>query len=144
VTVESGKLRLSVTERIALGMTACTLPKAEWTHHAHLRAGLWHVLSFGEEPALVLLRERITRYNASVGTANTDTSGYHETLTRFYVGLIASFVRGRDRSAPLDVLAAALIAEHGDRELPLRFYSRERLFSVEARHGWIEPDLLKS
>lgn len=131
----------SETERIALAMAACTLPKAEWTHHAHLRAGLWHVLGFGEDQALTLLRERITRYNSSVGTANTDTSGYHETLTRFYVRLIAGFVRGRDRSAPLDELAAALIAEHGDREVPLRFYSRERLFSVEARRGWIEPDL---
>jgi len=133
---------MSETERIALAMTACTLPKPEWTHHAHLRAGLWHVLAFGQDHALVLLRERIARYNTSVGTANTDSSGYHETLTRFYVGLIAGFLRGHDRSAPVDELAAALIAEHGDREVPLRYYSRERLFSVEARRGWIEPDLL--
>ena len=141
--VSRAAVGLSETERIALAMTACTLPKPEWTHHAHLRAGLWHVVTFGEDQALVLLRERITRYNTSVGTANTDTSGYHETLTRFYVGLIAGFVRGRDCSVPLDDLAAALIAEHGDRELPLRFYSRERLFSVGARRGWMEPDLPK-
>jgi hypothetical protein len=55
--------------------------------------------------------------------------------------VIGAFLRGRERSVSLDELAAALIAEHGDRGLPLRFYSRERLFSIEARPGWIEPDL---
>jgi hypothetical protein len=29
----------------------------------------------------------------------------------------------------------------GRRDWPLRFYSRERLFSVEARRGHVEPDL---
>ena len=28
-----------------------------------------------------------------------------------------------------------------DRSLPLEFWSRERLMSDEARHGWLEPDL---
>lgn len=122
-------------------MIACNLPKSEWTHHAHLRAGLWHVLKFGEDEALRLLRERITRYNERVGTANTDTNGYHETLTRFYVGVIARFVEECQTAMTVDALADLLIAQHGDRELPLRFYSRERLFSVEARRGWLEPDL---
>ena len=29
-----------------------TLPKADWTHHAHLRAGLWHVLEHGPFEAM--------------------------------------------------------------------------------------------
>ena len=29
----------------------------------------------------------------------------------------------------------------GGGDLPLRFYSRERLFSKEARLGWVEPDV---
>ncbi|MEO8679726.1 MAG: hypothetical protein ABI665_11810 [Vicinamibacterales bacterium] len=132
---------MSETARIANGLIDRTLPKAEWTHQAHLRAGLWHVLTFGEDEALRLLRERITRYNASVGTANTDSSGYHETLTRFYVGLIARFVAECQTAMTVDGLAELLIARHGDRELALRFYSRERLFSVEARRRWVEPDL---
>lgn len=132
---------VSETERIAAGLIDRTLPKAEWTHHAHLRAGLWHVLTFGEDEALRLMRERITRYNVSVGTANTDTSGYHETLTRFYVGVVAGFVKECQTAMTTDALADLLIARHGDRELPLRFYSRARLFSVEARRGWVEPDL---
>jgi hypothetical protein len=120
-----------------------TLPKEQWTHEAHLRVGLWHVVHFDAPEALVLLRHRISRYNESVGTPNSDTSGYHETITRFYVSLIAWFASGQDRSDPLDALARRLIEKYGDRDLPFRYYSRDRLFSVEARRGWVEPDLAR-
>lgn len=129
------------TERIARGLIERTLPKSEWTHEAHLRAGLWHVINHGAVAALELLRVRITAYNESVGTANTDSSGYHETLTRFYVTVIDRFVAAADRKLSLDELAARLIAEAGDRRLPLRHYSETRLFSVVARRSWVEPDL---
>ena len=132
---------LTKTAALALALADCTLPKTEWTHHAHLRAGLWHVVTYGEAVALELLRERISRYNDSVGTANTDESGYHETLTRFYVATIAAFVAAGPRTEDLDGLADRLIANCGARDLPLRFYSRERLFSVEARRGYLAPDL---
>ena len=39
------------------------------------------------------------------------------------------------------VRSESLIASLGDRDLPLRYYSRERLMSVAARTGWLEPDL---
>lgn len=129
------------TERIARGLIDRTLPKSEWTHEAHLRAGLWHVINHGAVAALELLRARITAYNESVGTPNTDSSGYHETLTRFYVTVIDRFLAGADRDLSLDQLAVRLIAEAGDRRLPLRHYSETRLFSVVARRSWVEPDL---
>jgi hypothetical protein len=132
---------VSETERIAAALIARALPKAEWTHHAHLRAGLWHVLEHGAAAAVPLLRARITAYNESVGTANTDSSGYHETLTRFYVVVIDRFLSRADRTLPIDQLAARLIATHGDRRLPLYHYSEGRLFSVVARRTWVEPDL---
>lgn len=132
---------MTETERVAQAMTDRTLPKAEWTHHAHLRAGLWHVHQHGAATALELLRTRISRYNESVGTRNTDTSGYHETITRFYVILIDRFLAANDRALPIDDLATGLIAEWGDRRLPMRYYSEGRLFSVVARRSWVEPDL---
>jgi hypothetical protein len=129
------------TERIARGLIDRTLPKPEWTHHAHLRAGLWHVIEYGPVVALELLRARISAYNESVGTANTDTSGYHETLTRFYVTVIDRFLSTADRALDLDALAGQLIAAHGDRRLPMHYYSESRLFSPVARRSWVEPDL---
>ncbi|HLJ93495.1 MAG TPA: hypothetical protein VKU02_09935 [Gemmataceae bacterium] len=129
------------TEELVRAFIACTLPKNEWTHHAHLRVGLWHLLEHSAEEALALLRDRIQRYNVSCGTANTDQSGYHETITCFYVRLISQFLRSVDRSRGIDHLAEELIRRYGDKNLPLQYYSRERLFSVLSRRDWVEPDL---
>jgi hypothetical protein len=132
----------SSTDRLTEAFIACTLPKAEWTHHAHLRVGLWHLLHFPPERSLDHLRQRIRRYNEATGVANTDRSGYHETITRLYVRVIDRFLRESDRSRPIDLLAEELIRLWGDRELPFRHYSRERLLSTVARLGWVAPDLL--
>jgi hypothetical protein len=132
----------SCTDELAEAFLACTLPKEEWTHHAHLRVGLWHLLRYDAAEALALLRTRIQRYNTSHGTPNTDHSGYHETITRFYVGVIDQFLQSADRRQTVDQLAEELIRRWGDRDLPLRYYSRERLFSPLARRQWVEPDLV--
>ena len=55
--------------------------------------------------------------------------------------LIDRFVAEADTTRDEDVLALEMIAAIGDRTLPLRHYSRERLFSVDARRGWLAPDL---
>lgn len=120
---------------------ARTLPKSEWTHQAHLRVGLWHALRYPDAAALALLRRRISAYNEATGVANTAQSGYHETITRFYVHVIRVFVRSVKPDDPIDELAHALIEQWGDKNMPLRHYSPQRLFSAEARRGWIEPDL---
>jgi hypothetical protein len=129
------------TERLTTEFIDCTLPKAQWTHQAHLRAGLWHALRYSDAQALDLLRDRIRRYNASVGGVNSDTAGYHETITRFYVQIIRMFVNSIDARRPIDELALELIARFGDKELPLRYYTRDRLFSTAARLDWVAPDL---
>ncbi len=132
---------LCLTEKTAKAMSACTLPKAEWTHYAHLRTGLWHLLHHGPEESLLLLRERIRALNESHGVANTPTGGYHETITRFYVWQISKFLADEGRTKCVDELAEKLILRYGDKDLPLKYWSRERLFTPEARLGWVEPDL---
>jgi hypothetical protein len=118
-----------------------TLPKEHFTHEAHLRVGLWHLLHHSEADALSLLRARIRAFNESVGGVNSDTTGYHETITCLYVRLIADFLRSADARRSPDELADELTANFGGRDLPLRYYSRERLFSVAARRAWLPPDL---
>ena len=67
-----------------------SLPKPEWTHAAHLAVGLWHVSRYGRDDALARLRAGISRLNESHGTVNSATGGYHETVTRAYVQLLAA------------------------------------------------------
>jgi hypothetical protein len=134
----------SHTELVARQFVNCTLPKDEWTHAAHLRVGLWHARNFPPDEALTHVREGIMRLNEAHGTPNTDSGGYHETITRFYLLYIGRFLAAADPhiARPLDDLAAELIAQHGHRDLPLRYYSRELINSVQARRNWVEPDLL--
>lgn len=131
----------SFTDRLAREFTDRSLPCEEWTHEAHLRVGLWHVVRYGETEALDRLRRGIRSYNGVCGVENTDTSGYHETTTRFYVKLIGHFLATRDTGEPIDSLSHDLISALGDKQLPFDYYSRERLMSVEARRAWLEPDL---
>jgi hypothetical protein len=111
------------TEALVAAFLARTLPKVAWTHVAHLRVGLWHVRRFGEEGALARLRDGIRAYNESVGTANTDSPGYHETLTVFYVRIIADFIEREASAAAIadEALEAGLIAALGARGLPLEY-----------------------
>ena len=128
-------------DRLIAGFLACDLPRAAWTHHAHLQVGLWHVQQFGADEAMVRLRDGIRRLNESFGNANTDTDGYHESITRFYVVVLANFLASSPPGASPAVLADDFIARHPHSNLPLEYYSRELLFSVRARREWVEPNL---
>jgi hypothetical protein len=61
------------------------LAKNAWTHHAHLRVGAWYVWHLGPAEALITLRHRIRSLNDAHGTENSQNSGYHETITQFYI-----------------------------------------------------------
>jgi hypothetical protein len=119
----------------------CTLPREEWTHAAHLTVALWHLLQFDWPEAVARVRRGIKRYNAAHGIVTTPTGGYHETLTLFWLRTVRAYLEAeRNEARALVHLANELIAS-ADRSLPLKHYTRELLFSPEARAGWVEPDL---
>lgn len=119
--------------------SATTLPKEQWTHAAHVTvAAAW----IYENPATALdrLRPAIREYNAATGGQNTETSGYHETLTRFWVLRIAETLpheKGR-----LEAVRDA-VARYGPQSgLFRQYYSFDVVDSIDARREWIAPDLL--
>src|SRR3954451_20403521 len=119
----------------------CTLPREEWTHAAHLTVALWHLLQYDWPEAVERVRLGIQRYNGAHGIRTTPTGGYHETLTLFWMRRVRAFLEdGRNEARSLVALANDLSAAL-DSRLPLTYYTRERLFSSEARAGWVEPDL---
>ena len=84
----------------------------------------------------------IPRYNESVGGVNSDTEGYHETITQIYVTAVRDHLSEIDpRSSLADAVNALLVSNRGRRDWPLHFYSRERLFSVAARRGFVAADI---
>ena len=118
-----------------------TLPKSEWTHEAHLIVGIWYAWHYPFEEALARLREGIFCYNEAVGTENTDSSGYHETITQFWLKLASSFLTNTTFSTVEEACKGFLASSYIHKGYLFNFYSREHLFSVQARKNWVEPDL---
>ncbi len=88
-----------------------TLPKARWTHEAHLLMGLWYLSRHAPSQALAEMRARIRAYNDAVGTLNSDSGGYHETLTRLYLRVHwVSDVLGGEGVAAMSFSLVAIVA----------------------------------
>ena len=129
-------------ERIGEGLIARTLSREDWTHEAHLGATAYLVLRRPDIDLDAELPDIIRRFNESVGGVNSDTEGYHETITRTYlVGVRLFLTEPRNGEALHEIVNGLLLSPMGRRDWPLRFYSRERLFSVEARRSHVPPDL---
>ena len=117
----------------------CTLTPADWTHEAHVRMAWLYLTQYDYEPALRFIRSGIQHLNARVLKKDL---AYHETITVAFARLIESTRRmlpAKHTLSDLKLHAPDLF----DRQLSavVKYYSRDRLFSNEARSSWIEPDL---
>jgi hypothetical protein len=129
-------------ERLGEGLLACSLEVADWTHEAHLGATAYLLLNRPEIDLDKNLPGFIRRFNESLGGVNSDTEGYHDTITRTFLAGVRLFLAEPRNSESLhEIVNALLLSPMGRRDWPLRFYSRPRLFSVEARRSFVTPDL---
>ena len=118
-----------------------TLLKSEWTHEAHLIVGLKMLLTYGEQ-AFPEMKKRIIHFNESVGTINSETSGYHETLTIFWLWAIKQFCEEKGIAQfDVDAIDELLFYEPlSRRKLVEDYYSEAILLLPEARRRFIRPD----
>jgi hypothetical protein len=127
-------------ERIGLGVLTRTLPKPEWTHAAHFAAAIW-LLSRPDRDAMHEMPGLIRAYNEATGVANTDSSGYHETITLASLKAARAWLHARPDKALHVALLELLASNYGRSDWLLAYWSRPLLFSVAARRTWMEPDL---
>jgi hypothetical protein len=118
-----------------------TLPKKSWTHAAHVGVSACVAYEHEPEEAFQRMKAGIIHYNTCVGTLNSDTSGYHETLTRFWSGVIWEFVRRGEFPSRLEAVRAAVLKFGEDRERHRGYYSFDVVRDVRARREWVRPDL---
>lgn len=126
---------------LAAAFDAAAVPAGEFTHRAHVTVAVHHLHRYGVHEGGRRVREGILRLNAANGIVQTPTRGFHETITQVYLRVLGDFVSRAAAGADTTTLANAAWRELGDPALPLRWYSRDRLMSWEARSGWVEPDL---
>ena len=129
-------------ERIGEGLLARTLPREDWTHEAHLAATAYLLTRRSDIQLDHELSNIIRRYNESVGGVNSDTKGYHETITRVFLHGVRLFLAEANLGEPLHRLVnELLLSPMGRRDWPLRFYSPDLLLSVEARRNFVSPNI---
>jgi hypothetical protein len=118
-----------------------TLPKAQWTHGAHLTMGFWYAAHLPPEAALDRIRAGILRLNEAHGVVTTPTSGYHETITRAYMRLIGAHLAEDGAGGEWHERMNRVLERLGRRDMLLAYYTKDRLMSPAARAGWVEPDV---
>lgn len=125
---------MGTEQRLIDGFFA-SLPGGEFHHRDHLRLA-WLAVRKTDQPVEVVGRA-IRRYARAHGAA----AKYHETITAFWVRLVAHAVSERpdldDFDSFLDAFPLLL-----DKRLASHHWSDHVLWSDEARATWAEPDLL--
>ena len=111
---------------------------AEFRHRQHLAVALCYASLMAPERALEAFRSDLLRL-----LRGWEHEGkYHETITRFWLGVAGHFVRSLGADRCLAQAANDFISRFGDKSLIERHYSAARLWSPAARNGWVDPDAL--
>ncbi len=119
-----------------------TLPKPEWTHAAHVAAVACYAFRLPAEEVMPRMKAGILHYNACVGTANTEDSGYHESLTRLWSDVVGTFVRQGNFADEWEAVRAAVAAFGPSRDLHKRYWTHDIVRDRVARREWVAPDLI--
>jgi hypothetical protein len=121
---------------IARALESGKMDNAHFKHCHHLHVA-WAYLSEKDsfEAAVAKMSAVLRAFAASAGVPEK----YHETITVFWMEILR-ILRQSDRKRNLEdwVTSNPQLLE---KEFPLRYYSRERLFSPIARFAWVEPDV---
>jgi hypothetical protein len=100
-----------------------------------------YLLAYPEAEATERIRQGIRYYNESQGNLNTADSGYHETLTIFWIQTLRGWLAGEPTGRTRLDIVRALAEKFGlGRDLYKDYYSFDVLRSREARAQWIAPD----
>lgn len=127
-------------KKLVEAFEAGTISEADWRHAEHLAVALFYLARHDFETALCKMRAGIFNLLEAFGVDLSKETPYHETLTVFWMRTVDDFRRSRPPAAALPDICGELAAAF-DKNYPLRFYSRELLFSARARAEFVEADL---
>lgn len=116
-----------------------TIARDEWKHAEHLTVALYYLRHHDFDFALNKMRAGIFNLLKAFEVDLTKEMPYHETLTVFWMRAVSDFAESKNDSSMAEVCSQLI--KKFDKDYPLRFYSRELLFSDTARKEFVEPDL---
>lgn len=116
-----------------------TTSREDWRHAEHLTVALFYLSRHDYETALTKMRVGIFNLLRAFEVDLTKEMPYHETLTVFWVKTVDDFRKTKNGCSVVEICNE--LVEKFDKDYPLRFYSREILFSDEARKDFVKADL---
>jgi hypothetical protein len=116
------------------------LPKAAWTHAAHVAVTGYYALDNTQDDVFAIMKRGILHFNTCTGVVNGPDSGYHETLTRFWANMITHSIRDMQPGSRFEAAMGAVRLFGEDRDLPALFYSGNIVRNQHARREWVPPD----
>ena len=117
-----------------------TIPHDDWKHAEHLVVALYYLTLHDVETAYGKMRSGIL--NLLENGFKVDLKKempYHETITLFWMRTVDEFNSSKNGASLLE--KANEVAYKWDKDYPLTFYSRELLFSDQARAEFVEADI---
>ena len=127
-------------EEVVRTFEDASISRDAWKHAEHLTVALHYLSLYDMETATAKMRDGIFKLlTKGFGLDLSKEMPYHETLTVFWMRTVDGFRRSKNGSCLLD--NANELIERYDKDHPLRFYSREYLFSDEARSKFVEGDI---
>ena len=117
-----------------------TIARADWRHKEHLTVAFYYAFHHDFETALAKMRGGIFNLLNAFDVDLSKEMPYHVTLTVFWLRTIFDFLESQKEKSFVET-ANRVLDVCGDKDLPLKFYSRELLFSDDARKSFVESDL---
>jgi len=112
------------------------IPPGDFHHQDHLRL-TWLLL---RRDGLAAGSDRVAGGIRHYAQGHGQGPRYHETMTRFWTWIVGHAIAAEPAvdSFPAFKAAFPLLL---DKSLPFRHWSREAIFTSQARAEWVEPDL---
>ena len=116
-----------------------TISDADWRHAEHLAVALFYLSNHDFDTSLTKMRDGIFNLLRAFKVDLTKEMPYHETLTVFWMRTVDDFRKSRNGASIVEICHE--LTGRFDKDYPLKFYSRELLFSEKARAEFVEADL---
>src|SRR5438874_4088427 len=115
---------------VVRGFESGRIARADWHHAEHLTVALHYLTHHDFETALEKMRGGLFNLLRAFAVDLTKEMPYHETLTVFWMRTVFDFAASKNGQPFVDK-ANELVATYA-KDYPMKFYSREFLFSDEA------------
>ena len=128
----------SEIEKVVSDFETCRTHKDDFHHTQHLVVAIVYLESLSLQAAVKKLRESLLQF---LGHHSIDNQKYNETLTVFWLEMVALELKQLPEDSTLVDRCNSVIEVLDNPKLALEYYSDEVLWSEQARKAFVDPDL---